>query len=61
MIYRLVKENELRRLIGTEMIYNELCALGVNNWIGFDEVKFPNIDDIEDKLNKYNSYVEVKE
>lgn len=31
--YRLVEESELRRLIGGNMIYDELCAQGVDNWI----------------------------
>lgn len=52
-MYRLVEEDELRRLIESDMIYNELCAWGVDNWIGYDFVKFPDIDDIEKKLNKY--------
>lgn len=59
--YRLVEEDKLRRLIESDMIYNELCAQGVDNWIGCDEVKFPDIDDIEKKLNKYDKYVIIKE
>lgn len=51
-MYRLVDENKLRRLIESEMIYDELCAQGVDNWSGFNEVKFPDIDDIEKELNK---------
>ena len=53
-MYRLVEENKLRRLIESDMIYNELCACGVDNWIGMDEVRYPDIDDIEDELNKYD-------
>lgn len=52
-MYRLVEENKLRRLIESEMIYDELCAWGVDNWIGFDEVRFPDIDDIEEALESY--------
>lgn len=52
-MYRLVEENKLRRLIESEMIYNELCAWGVDNWTGFDEVKFPDIEDIEEALKSY--------
>lgn len=52
-MYRLVEENKLRRLIESEMIYDELCACGVDNWIGFDEVRFPDIDDIEEALESY--------
>ena len=57
-MYRLVEENELRRLIESDMIYNELCAWGVDNWSGCDFVKWPDIDDIEKKLNKYNKFEE---
>ena len=52
-MYRLVEENELRRLIESDMIYNEFCACGVDNWTGCDFVKWPDIDDIEKELNKY--------
>jgi len=58
MKYRLVEEDELRRLIESDMIYNELCAWGVDNWVGCDFVKWPDIDDIEKKLNKYNKFEE---
>ena len=51
-MYRLIEENKLRELIESDMIYNELCACGIDNWTDFDEVKFPNIDDIEKELNK---------
>lgn len=57
-MYRLVEENELRRLIESQMIYDELCAQGVDNWIGCDFIKFPNIDDIEKELNKYDKFEE---
>jgi hypothetical protein len=30
-MYRLVDEDKLRRLIESDMIYNELCAQGVDN------------------------------
>jgi hypothetical protein len=60
MKYRLIEEDELRRLIESDMIYNELCACGVDNWTGYDDVKFPDIDDIEKELDKYN-LIEVKE
>lgn len=58
--YRLIEEDELRRLIKSDMIYDELCAWGVDNWTGYDDVKFPDIDDIEKELDKYN-LIEVKE
>ena len=51
--YRLVEENELRRLIESSLIYDELCCVGVDNWCGFGEVKFPDIDDIEEGLESY--------
>jgi hypothetical protein len=57
-MYRLVEENKLRRLIEGNMIYDELCAQGVNDWIGCDEIKFPDIDDIEKKLNKFDKFEE---
>ena len=53
MKYRLVEENQLRRLIESSLIYDECCAYGVDNWIGFEEVRFPDIDDIEKELEKY--------
>ena len=58
MKYRLVEENELRRLIESQMIFNELVACGVDNWTGYDFINFPDINDIEDKLNKYNKFEE---
>lgn len=60
MKYRLVKEDELSKLIESDMLCNELFACGVDNWTGYDDVKFPDIDDIEKKLDKYN-LIEVKE
>jgi hypothetical protein len=60
MKYRLVKEDKLRRLIESDMLCNELFAYGVDNWTGYDDVKFPDIDDIEKELNKYN-IAEVEE
>lgn len=57
--YRLVEENELRRLIEGNMIYDELCAWGVDNWVGYDFVKFPDIDDIEEKVKGYDYVLQV--
>jgi hypothetical protein len=57
-VYRLVEENKLRRLIEGNMIYDELCAQGVDNWTRCDEIKFPDIDDIEKKLNKFDKFEE---
>lgn len=51
--YRLVEEDELRRLIEGNMIYDELFAWGVDNWTGYDFVKIPDIDDIEEKLKEH--------
>lgn len=51
--YRLVEESELRRLIESDMIYDELCAQGVDNWIGCNFIHYPDINDIEAELNKY--------
>lgn len=51
--YRLIDEDKLRKLIESDMIYNELEAAGVDNWIGCDFIHYPNIDDIEKELNKY--------
>ena len=53
MKYRLIEENKLRRLIESDMIYNELCAQGIDNWVGCDFIHYPDIDDIEKKLNEY--------
>ena len=53
MEYRLIEENKLRKLIKENMIYNELCAQGVDNWAGYDFIKFPDEDEIEAELNKY--------
>lgn len=58
MRYRIVEENKLRRLIESDMIYGELCAWGVDNWIGFDEVKFPESEEIEEALNQYDKFEE---
>ena len=52
-MYRLVEESKLRRLIESDMIYDELCAQGIDNWAGFNFIKFPDIDDIENELNEY--------
>lgn len=60
MKYRLVEENTLRRLIEGNMIYEELCAQGVDNWTGSEFVHYPDVDEIEQKLNHYNSYEEVE-
>lgn len=55
MGYRLIEEHKLERLIEGNMIYDELCACGVDNWIGWDEAHFPDEDDIEKKIDKYHS------
>jgi hypothetical protein len=55
-MYRLVEENKLRRLIEGNMIYDELCAWGVDNWTGCDFVHYPDIDEIEIELNKYDRF-----
>lgn len=55
-MYRLVEENKLRRLIEGNMIYEELAAMGVDNWIGCDEVHFPDFDEINTELNKFDRY-----
>ena len=52
-MYRLIDEDKLRRLIESDMIYNELCAQGVDNQIGCDFIRFPDIDEIETELNKF--------
>ena len=48
-MYRLVEESELRRFIEVDMIYNELYTYGTDDLI----MRFPDIDDIEKKLNEY--------
>ena len=53
MGYRLVEENELRRLIEGNMLYEELCAEGVDNWIGCDFIHYPDADEIEAEVSKY--------
>ena len=58
MGYRLVEENKLRRLIEGNMIYEELCGQGVDNWIGCDYIHYPDIDEIESTLNKYDKFEE---
>lgn len=58
-MYRLIEENELRRLIESDMIYDNLCACGVDNWYGcINDLNFPDIDEIEIKLNKYDKFEE---
>lgn len=57
-MYRLIEEKELRKLIESDMIYNELYAQGVDNWIGCDYIHYPDIDEIEVELNKYNKFEE---
>ncbi len=59
--YRLVEENQLIRLLEGNMIYEELCAQGVDNWIGCDFIHYPDEDEIEAELNKFNNYVKVME
>ena len=39
-------------------MFNELCAQGVDNWIGCDFIHYPDIDEIEVELNKYNKFEE---
>jgi len=53
MTYRLVNEDKLRRYIEASLIYDELCAAGVDNWVGMEEIRFPDIDDIEKILKNY--------
>lgn len=57
-MYRLVEENKLRRLIEGNMLYEELVAWGVDNWPGWDEAHFPDMDEIETELNKFDRYEE---
>jgi hypothetical protein len=57
-MYRLVEENKLRRLIEGNMLYEELSACGVDNWSDWDEVHFPDIDDIETELNNFDKFEE---
>lgn len=52
-MYRLIEENKLRRLIESDMIYNELCAQGVDNWIGCDFIHYPDADEINDEMSKF--------
>jgi len=59
--YRLVEENQLIRLLEGNMIYEELCAQGVDNWTGCDFIHYPDEDEIEAELNKFNNYVKVME
>ena len=61
MKYRLIEENKLRRLIEGNMIYDELCAQGVDDWISYDFIHYPDIDDIETELNKYDKFEEREE
>lgn len=56
-MYRLVEENKLRRLIESDMIYNELCSFGIDDyWNMNPEAHFPDIDDIEKELNKFDKF-----
>lgn len=55
-MYRLVEENKLRRLIEGNLIYEELSAWGVDNWTGWDEAHFPDIDDVEKELNEFDKF-----
>ena len=52
-MYRLIEEDKLRRLIESDMIYNELCAQGVDNWIGCDFIHYPDADEINDEVSKF--------
>lgn len=56
--YILIEEKELGRLIAVNMIYDELIACGVKKWIGFRFIDYPDIDDIEEELNKYDRFEE---
>jgi hypothetical protein len=60
-IYTLVEENQLRRLLEGNMIYEELCAAGVDNWVGCNFIHYPDEDEIEAELNKFGNYVKVIE
>ena len=51
-MYRLVEENELKRLIEGNMIFDRLCAQGVDNYF----VYFPDDDEIEIELDKYDKF-----
>lgn len=54
-MYKLVEENELRKLIESQMICDKLYACGFDNWFdGINDFDFPETDDIEKELNKYN-------
>ena len=57
-MFRLVEEDELRRLIESDMIYNELCDQGIENLMGDNFVHFPDINDIEKELKKYDKFEE---
>jgi hypothetical protein len=59
--YRLIEEDKLIRLIEGNMIYEELCGQGVDNWIGCDFIHYPDTDEIEAELNKFNNYVKLVE
>lgn len=52
-MYRLIEENKLKRLIESDMIYNELCAQGVDNWIGCDFIHYPDEDEINNEVSKF--------
>lgn len=58
--YRLVEEDKLKRLIEGNMIYDELCAWGVDNWYGCigDDFHFPEENEIEAELNRYDKIEE---
>ena len=54
-MYRLIEENKLRRLIESDIIYDELCAQGVDNWIGCDFIHYPDADEINDEVSKFSN------
>lgn len=54
-MYRLIEEDKLRRLIESDMIYNELCSQGVDNWIGCDFIHYPDADEINDEVSKFSN------
>jgi len=58
-MYRLVEENKLRKLIEGNLIYEELSACGVDNWVDWSEAHFlPDINDIEKELNEFDKFEE---
>ena len=54
-MYKLIEENKLRRLIESDIIYDELCAQGVDSWIGCDFIHYPDADEINDEVDKFSN------